>query len=105
MAAAAVTPAWSTAADPRWQGNATLFGLTLAVGFLAVSIVGELAWAAPLSVGVLAVLLDNGPEERVTRILDSVPAGPTALLLLFAGATYVRLGPRFRGGGHHRRTS
>lgn len=105
LATAAVTPAWTMIADPRWQGNATLFALNLAVGFLAVSIVGELAWAAPFSVGVLAVLLDNGPAERVTRVLDTIPAVATVLLLLLACATYVRLGPRFTGGGHHRWTS
>ena len=41
LATAAVTPAWSLADDPRWPGNATLFGLTLAVGLVAVSLVGE----------------------------------------------------------------
>lgn len=93
VAAAAVSPAWSATDDPRWNGNLALLELTMAAGVLAVTVVGELAWAVPFSIGILAVVLDNGGEQRVTRVLDAVPAWLTGLLLLVAGAVYARRGP------------
>jgi hypothetical protein len=90
----AVAPAWWDAnANGPWRSNAILLGLLLVAGILAVTVIGELAWTVPLSLGVLSVILDAWPAQRVTRILDGLPASVTVGAFVSAAAWYVWRGP------------
>jgi hypothetical protein len=90
----ALTPAWwEGGANGPWRTNLILLGLLLAAGVVAVTTIGELAWTVPLSLGVLSVILDAWPAQRVTRILDGLPASVTVGAFVSAAAWYVWRGP------------
>lgn len=93
LAAAAAAPTWWQAGREH-RAYAVLFLLLVGVGVAAVVAIGELAWTVPLALGVLAVLLDAGPQRRVSRLLEAVPVTSALLLTLTAGALFVRLGSR-----------
>jgi hypothetical protein len=94
LAVLAVAPAWlDTNTKGPWRPNAILLGLLLATGIVAVTTIGELAWSVPLSLGVLSVILDAWPAQRVTRVLDGVPASVTVGVFVSTAAWYVWRGP------------
>ncbi|MGN6612995.1 MAG: hypothetical protein ACTHLJ_14570 [Angustibacter sp.] len=91
----ATAPAWvATADDSRWSANLVLAALLTALGVVAVVVVGDLGWTAPMALGLVAIVTDVGPLYPVSRVLAAVPAVVVVLALGAAAAVYVRRGPR-----------
>lgn len=71
-------------------------GLLLAIGYLAVVLVGQLAWAATLTVGVLGLVIDGGPAQRLSHWLDVIPSVSVLVVLAIAAGVFTTQGPAQR---------
>jgi mannose/fructose/N-acetylgalactosamine-specific phosphotransferase system component IID len=92
LAALVYLPTW-TAADGG-QSAVTLFCLISAASITAITVIGELAWAVPLSFGLLAIVLNNSGAHRIARIMDAVLPPLAYAVLALAILWYTARGPR-----------
>ncbi len=95
LASSAVIPAWiGQGGQQIFLPNLLLLILLISSGLLAVTLIGELAWVIPFTLGVLAVIADGGPSQRVSRTLEATPPALIIALWAIATVTYLRRGPK-----------
>jgi hypothetical protein len=85
-------PTWT--AGNSGQAAVTLFCLVTAASIAAVTVIGELAWAVPLSFGLLAIILDAGGPQRITHAMGAVPPPLAYAILALTIVWYTARGPR-----------
>lgn len=77
----------------RIPGVAPLVYALLAVGILAVVIVGEYAWLVSLALGFTAIMADGSQDRPLTTFFNSIPSLTWIAALVIVGLTFWRLGP------------
>lgn len=98
LAVAAVAPAWAAGpSDTTLHANLVWFCLLVASGIAIVTVVGELAWAVPFSLGAVSLVLDGDREQRVSGLLAEVQTPVAIAILGLAAALFVWRGPRRQG--------
>lgn len=94
LTALAVLPSLIPSPAAERRRELMYVGFLLALGYVAVVVFGALGWAAPLTAGVLGLVVDGGPAQRLSHWLDSTSSFTVAGVLVIAGGLYTTWGAR-----------